>query len=736
MLDPQDRLVANAVVRALDGLGREKAKTLSSAEGTFQLVVPNQTLALTAESPGFETVTSGLKEYRGGEESLDLHFGKLSKAELTMVVSERVIEPSVDQRDAAVFNRTLFTRDDQIFQTLGAGLSLGQHSGGGKSLEVRRFGFNLDHGGDGGGVRVMMDDMLVNQISGGHAHGYLGGLKALSPELVQEVKLINGPFDAQYGDLSGLGVVTIRTRTSMPDRATLRAQVGQFNTRRVFAAYSPVSDRSSSLIANEYSYSDGPFQQPLNYLRNNTTLAHSRRLRPNQTLTIRAMANLSDYFAAGQLPVDLIEQGRLDRFGFIDPSEGGYTQQGTLFGQYTYEAKDGGIFKADGMVQRVLFDLYSNFTFFLENEEGGDGFVQHDSRLQQAANFSYQRPQQFPGGVGNLMVGFQHLDNQINLKLSAHTARVPTELLTSAQTRVSNSGWYAQENLTLAGGKVQLGLGGRWDQFWFRADDQLVLTNRPRAASGLFQPKASFAFTPKLDFPFTMHVNYGRSVTSSNVRALILDPESPLTASTDFLQLGTSHNKGRFSVATSLFLINRSNQQIYVADAGFNELAGPTRSYGFEVKTSTAINRYLSLNASLTKVLNSYFKDTEPREYIDRAPRFTGYVGLTLTQWKGWNGSLRFRTINRFLLYREDGSETRVPGHSVTDFFMARRINRWLELNFSVDNIFDKQYFETFSHYTSRVAPGAEAIDRIHGTPGYPLTVVGGVTVRLFPKGE
>lgn len=85
-----------------------------------------------------------------------------------------------------------------------------------------------------------------------------GGLKALSPELVQEVNLINGPFNAQYGDLSGLGVVTIRTRTEMPDRLTARAQFGQFNTRRIFAAYSPQSDRSGTLIANEYSYQTAP----------------------------------------------------------------------------------------------------------------------------------------------------------------------------------------------------------------------------------------------------------------------------------------------------------------------------------------------------------------------------------------------------------------------------------------------------------------------------------------------
>ena len=54
-----------------------------------------------------------------------------------------------------VFDRTLFTRDDQIFHVLDGGINAGQHEGGGKSVEIRRFGFNLDHGGVNGGLKVL-----------------------------------------------------------------------------------------------------------------------------------------------------------------------------------------------------------------------------------------------------------------------------------------------------------------------------------------------------------------------------------------------------------------------------------------------------------------------------------------------------------------------------------------------------------------------------------------------------
>ena len=73
-------------------------------------------------------------------------------------------EPAIDRKNAEVFQRTLFSRDDQIFHVLDGGINAGQHEGGGKSIEVRRFGFNLDHGGVNGGLKVLVDNIQQNQF--------------------------------------------------------------------------------------------------------------------------------------------------------------------------------------------------------------------------------------------------------------------------------------------------------------------------------------------------------------------------------------------------------------------------------------------------------------------------------------------------------------------------------------------------------------------------------------------
>lgn len=78
---------------------------------------------------------------------------KIPPVHTSIVITASPIEPSIDRRNGEVFEQTLFSRDDQVFHQLNAGINAGQHEGGGKSIEVRRFGFNLDHGGVNGGLK-------------------------------------------------------------------------------------------------------------------------------------------------------------------------------------------------------------------------------------------------------------------------------------------------------------------------------------------------------------------------------------------------------------------------------------------------------------------------------------------------------------------------------------------------------------------------------------------------------
>ena len=57
-------------------------------------------------------------------------------------------------------------------------------------------------------------------------------------------------------------------------------------------------------------------------------------------------------------------------------------------------------------------------------------------------------------------------------------------------------------------------------------------------------------------------------------------------------------------------------------------------------------------------------------------------------------------------------------------------------MNLSLDNLTNRDYYETRSYFESGVTPDAPVVARIHGTPGYPLTAVVGMTIRLRANGR
>jgi outer membrane receptor protein involved in Fe transport len=736
----------------------------SDAGGGFRLAVPEGTLTLKLSG---KNVAPVLREFPAGEATENLRLVVeyvVPPVHESIVIVDSSLEPGVERRNEAVYRDTLFSRDDQLFDTLAAGINAGQHEGGGKSIEVRRFGFNMDHGGLFGGLKVLVDDVQQNFSTQGHGQGYLGQLKSLTPELVAEVDILNGPFSAQYGDFSGLGVVHVRTRESLPDVLTARVQGGSFGALRGFLAYSPELKNGVGFVAYEGSRTDGPFVSPLRYRRDNLTANYTRNLGDESALGFKLNFGRNDFFSSGQLPLDEVAAGRLDRFGFIDPDNGGRVRGGTAAAYYRREFEGGGVLKLDGYLTRSLFDLWSNFTLFLNDEEFGDEIQQHDSRWQQGANAQYVLPHALSGARALLVVGgnFQAFQTNVGLYPSAgrnpNRAEVtranlpdcpfddipgrpglpdrfssPCFLLTSADARVTNTGVYAQQAVDLFRGRLHLEGGLRYDHFRFNVADRIRPALSGVEGAGRFQPKAAVAYTPSPHLPATIHFNYGRGISSQDARGVARRPESPKLATTDFYQLGTSHSFDRFSVSADLFLIDNSNQQVYIPDDGSIEFAGPSRASGFEVKTSLRLTRQLSFNGGLTQVMNAFFRGTSPREYVDGAPHTVGNAALTLSDYRGFSGSLRYRHTSNYRLDPLDPG-IRAAGLDVVDLGLSKRLGRSVELNLAVDNLFNKRYSETQNYFESRLRPGGEAAARIHATPGYPFAVTVGLTFRFLGK--
>lgn len=743
VVNERSEVVSGATVSAITPSGVQRA--LTDSEGGFKLLVPKGPLTIAVSGKYIARFSQSIPS---GSPTTALHLQihyVIPSTQESLVITAKSADPSIDRRSGALYQNTLFSRDDQLFESLDSGINAGQHEGGGKSLEFRRFGFNLDHGGVNGGLKVLVDDVPQNQATQAHGQGYLGWLKALSPELVDGVDIINGPFNAQYGDFSALGVIHIRQKEHLENVWTLRAQGGSFNAYRTFAAWSPKLEKADSFLSWEHAYTDGPFKNPLHYVRDNFTGNYTFKLDSTQSLGFRFSGGRNDFDSSGQIPLDQVLLGKLDRFGYVDPSDGGVTRNGTGSAYYKKNLTVNDTLRLDGYVTRSLFDLYSDFTFFLNDPVHGDGIQQHDSRLQEGSSAQYVHTDTVKGHQALLIVGADLSDSWINVDLfHQQSRRIIAPVLgkpwTEDNVHITNESLYAQEGVDFRHMHIDGGL--RFDSFRFNIVERLGSSAGGVSYSNNVEPKLNVVYTPAEHVPVSLHFNYGRAVTSQDARGIALAPSAPKAAATDFYMVGTSHNLRRFSVSTDMFLINRQHESVYDPDNGTMKYQGPSRSYGWEAKTSVQVARYLSWNAGLTQVSNAFFLGTSPRQYVDSAPHTVANSSLTVDAWHGFFSSIRYRHISRYLLVNPDDTSvppaspytqsayTHASGLDVIDFAVTKKL-RQMEWNLAVDNLNNKRYYETQNYFDSRLTPTSPVEARVHGTPGYPIGFTTGLTLRF-----
>jgi outer membrane receptor protein involved in Fe transport len=463
------------------------------------------------------------------------------------------------------------------------------------------------------------------------------------------------------------------------------------------------------------------------------TANYTRDLGDRSALGFKLNASANRFFSSGQIPLDEVAAGRLDRFGSLDPTTGGRVRAATAGVYYRRTAASGDTFKVDGFVARSLFDLYSNFTLFLDDPARGDGIQQHDSRLQQGVNAQVLHPYRLMGAAALVTAGANFHDNQIVVGLYPQEGRVPFGVSSLANARVTNGAGYVQQGVDLAGGRLHLEAGLRYDRFRFGVEDRVNPLLGGIRGAGRIQPKVGLAYRPSRRLPLALHVNYGRGISSQDARGVVQYPAGERISTTDFHQAGFSYNVRRVSLAADAFLIDRSNEAVYIPDDGSVELRGPSRARGFQAKASVQITRYLAFDGGLTRVTNAFYRGTAPREYVAAAPHAVANAGLTLGGWRGWTGSLRLRYIGSYRLDEFDAG-IRASGFTVVDLGLTRRLRRWLDFNLAIDNLTDKTYYETQNYFESRLRPGDPVAARIHGTPGYPVGFSAGLTFRLSEK--
>ncbi len=623
---------------------------------------------------------------------------------------------------AAELGARPFLRRGELLEVI-PGVVITQHSGGGKANQYFLRGFNLDHGSD---FSVSVDGLPVNLRSHAHGQGY-ADLNFLIPELVRQVDYHKGPFFADVGDFSSAGAAEFRQFDRLPENF-VSLTLGE----NAFARFVTGGTRSEgdqlTTAALELSRDDGPWIRPENFERVNAFLRH-RWGSPGAGYRLTAMAYHATWQATDQIPLRAVEAGELDRFGTLDDTDGGSSARVSLSFDADWRHAEGTT-RLTAYALHYRMNLYSNFTYFLDDPVNGDQFNQRDRRNVLGVSLDRTWVAAPRGEMQSETTAGLQLRADLIDELGLHRTAQRSRLSTVRDDRVDqwSAGVYAR-NETRWRDWLRTDAGLRVDAYRFDVASDLP-RNSGRANDQIVSPKLGLALGPwaatelYLNAGFGFHSNDARGTTIRVDPAdgvTPVDPVTPLVRSRGAeIGVRTAVIPGVVSTV-SLWGLTLDSELVFVGDAGGTEPAARTRRHGLEFANFWRPTPWLALEADLTFTHARYRDDLGEGTRIANSITRVATGGVTFGRELGGFGSVRVRHFGPRPL-TEDNAE-RAPASTTFNAQLGWRTEKW-EIAVDVLNVLDRENYDIAYYYTSRrPGEGAEGLDDLHFHPAEPRTV-------------
>jgi Carboxypeptidase regulatory-like domain/TonB dependent receptor/TonB-dependent Receptor Plug Domain len=596
------------------------------------------------------------------------------------------------------------------------GLIISQHSGEGKANQYYLRGFNLDHGTD---FATTIVGVPVNLPSHGHGQGY-SDLNFLIPELVTGVQFKKGPYYAHEGDFAAAGSANVNYANGLA-HSIASVSVGQDRWSRMLLAASPRTGRGTLLAAIEINGNDGPWTRPDNYRKVNGVLRYSRGDTRN-AFSLTGLAYVADWDSTDQIPARAIASGAIARFGNVDPTNGGNT------GRYAVVAdlqRTGGraLTRATAFASWYRLNLFSNFTYFLDDPERGDQFEQADRRWVTGGRLAQTRKLRWGNRIGENTIGVQVRNDHIPVVGLYHT-QARNRLSTTRQDAVTQTsvGGFAENELRWLPWLRTMG-GIRIDGYRFdvRADDP---ANSGTRRSGLVSPKGGAIFGPWHGTEF--YVNAGMGYHSNDARGSTItrdpstgdraEPVTPLVRAKGAEVGFRTSAIPRVQSTVAVWRLDLASELVFAGDAGTTEAGRPSQRYGIEWTNYARLSATVTADADLAWS-HARFSDGDPAgPFIPGAAEVIASIGLTVDRRRGFFGSVRMRYFGGRPLIEDDRVRSKPTSlvNGQLGYHLTPRVHVVLEaFNLLNANASDIDYF-----YTSRL-PGEPAggMSDIHTHP-------------------
>ena len=719
------------------GVPSGSSTAVTDAQGRYRLDVGTGTFDVEFALVNFATVRRAVTVAGSAPSNVDVVLRYVMSADITVTgkrtfgnladapnPAENLVGIAQSASQGAITARQLDARPvmraGEVLETV-PGVVISQHSGEGKANQYYLRGFNLDHGTD---FAATVAGMPVNLPTHGHGQGY-SDLNFLIPELVSGVQFQKGPYFADQGDFATAGSANINY-ASVLDKTLVRVGGGGQGFGRALFAASPKAAGGNLLAALEVEHNDGPWVRADDYRKINGVVRFSKGDAVSG-FTATGMAYHATWNSTDQAPLRAIEDGTLDRFGGIDDTDAGdtYRYSGSLEWQRSTSTATTKVV-AYGIGYNL--NLFSNFTYFLDDPVNGDQFHQADHRFITGGRASYRR-------IGHL---FGH-DTQHTLGVQVRNDRIPTVGLYHTRSREwletvreddvteSSAAVYAQNETSWAPWlRTIAGLRADGYRFDVTASDPV---NSGTRRSGIVSPKGGLVLGPfqgtefyaNAGFGFHSNDARGTTITRDPATGEAVDPVTPLV-----------HGKGaevgmrtvripHLQSSLTLWSLSLGSELLFVGDAGTTDVGRPSHRYGLEFANYYAPRPWLIFDGDVSWS-NAHFTDSDPAgDVIPGSVQTVISGGVTIDALKNVFGSARLRYFGPRPLVEDDSVRSKAT--SLINLEGGYQFSRSVKLAIDVFNLFDAKDSDIDYFYTSRL-PGEplDGVDDIHVHPTRPRT--------------
>jgi len=600
------------------------------------------------------------------------------------------------------------------------GLVISQHSGEGKANQYYLRGFNLDHGTD---FAVAVAGVPVNMPTHGHGQGW-SDVNFLIPELVSGVQFKKGPYYADEGDFSTAGAANIIYANAL-ERPLVQVTVGGLGYDRLLAAASPRIGAGNLLVAFETGTADGPWVTSEDYRRLNGVVRYGRG-NTQQAMALTFMGYHARWTATDQVADRAVTEGLIPRFGSLDSSDGGETHRYSM----SAELQRSGAASTTKVLAYGIdsnLDLFSNFTYFLDDPVNGDQFEQVDRRRVFGVLANHRRRTKLSGRVLEQTMGLQVRHDRIG-PLGLYATRARQRLSTTRDDRVqqTSSGLYYQSELEFTD-RFRVSAGLRGDVYHFDVRSNLS-ENSGIDTTGLVSPKLGVVFAPSTTIEVYGNVGYGFHSNDARGATMTIDPVTRTQAErvtplvrTRGAEIGVrSILVPKLQTTVAVWGLTLDSELVFVGDAGTTEAGRPSRRFGVEWANYYSVRPWLTLDADLSWS-SARFTDGDPiGSEIPGAVRHVASVGVSVTD-RRFSGQLRVRYLGPRPLV-EDG-RVEAARSILVNAEAGYRIARGMRLVTDVLNLFDARASDIEYYYRSRLPDEpVTGVDDVHTHPVAPRT--------------